>query len=108
MALTMIDAALAWTEQTGGKYDVPDLLRMKGQILLSSSNGGIEAGEQALLQSLCDQPSRRRACGRGRGEPMQPDSRPQIRRWRRNCSNKIFGLACRALQPQGAPQTLMK
>jgi predicted ATPase/DNA-binding winged helix-turn-helix (wHTH) protein len=51
-ALATIDAALAWAEQTGGTYDVPDLLRVKGQILLSSSNGSAEPAEQVLLQSL--------------------------------------------------------
>jgi predicted ATPase len=51
-AIATIDAALARAEQTGGAYDVPDLLRVKGQILLSSSNGSTEAVEQMLLQSL--------------------------------------------------------
>jgi predicted ATPase len=51
-AMATIDAALARAEQMGGKYDVPDLLRVKGQILLSSSNGNTEPAEQVLLQSL--------------------------------------------------------
>jgi predicted ATPase len=51
-ALGTIDAALAWAEQTGGAYDVPDLWRVKGEILLSSSNGRTELAEQVLLQSL--------------------------------------------------------
>jgi predicted ATPase/DNA-binding winged helix-turn-helix (wHTH) protein len=51
-ALATIDTILAWAEQTGGKYDVPDLLRVKGQILLSSSDGNKELAEQLLLQSL--------------------------------------------------------
>jgi predicted ATPase/DNA-binding winged helix-turn-helix (wHTH) protein len=52
-AVATIDAALAWAEQTGSASDVPDLLCLKGQILLSSSNGGsTEPAEQVLLQSL--------------------------------------------------------
>jgi predicted ATPase/DNA-binding winged helix-turn-helix (wHTH) protein len=51
-ALATIDAALAWAEQAGGAFDVPYLLRVKGQILLSSPSGSTEAAEQVLLQSL--------------------------------------------------------
>jgi predicted ATPase/DNA-binding winged helix-turn-helix (wHTH) protein len=51
-AIATIDAALARAEQTGGAYDVPELLRVKGQILLSSSNSSTKAAEQVLLQSL--------------------------------------------------------
>jgi predicted ATPase len=52
-AVATIDAALAWAEQTGSASDVPDLLRLKGQILLLSSNGGsTEPAKQLLLQSL--------------------------------------------------------
>jgi len=51
-ALATIDAALAWAAQRGGAYDVPDLLRAKGEILLFTANGSTEAAEQVLLQSL--------------------------------------------------------
>jgi predicted ATPase len=51
-AIATIDATLAWAEQKGAAYDVPELLRVKGQILLSSPNGSTEAAEQVLLQSL--------------------------------------------------------
>jgi predicted ATPase len=51
-ALATIDGALAWAEHAGGTYDVPDLLRVKGQILLSVSNGHTQSAEQVLLQSL--------------------------------------------------------
>jgi predicted ATPase len=51
-AVATIDGALARAEQAGGAYDLPDLLRVKGQILLSSSNGSTESAEQVLLQSL--------------------------------------------------------
>ena len=51
-AMATIDAALIRAERGGGAYDVPDLLRVKGQILLSSANGNTEAAEQVLLKSL--------------------------------------------------------
>ena len=53
-ALATIDAALVWAEQAGGTCDVPDLLRVKGQILLSSPGGSMETAEQVLLQSLTE------------------------------------------------------
>jgi predicted ATPase len=51
-AVATTDAALAWAEERGGTYDVPDLLRVKGQILLSSPNGSTETAEQVLLQAI--------------------------------------------------------
>jgi predicted ATPase len=51
-ALATMDTALAWAEERGGTFDVPDLLRVKSQILLSSSNGSTKPAEEVLLQSL--------------------------------------------------------
>jgi predicted ATPase/DNA-binding winged helix-turn-helix (wHTH) protein len=51
-AIATIDATLAWAEQTGAAYDVPELLSVKGQILLSSPSGNAEPAEQLRLQSL--------------------------------------------------------
>ena len=53
-AVATIDRALTRAEQMGGAYDVPDLLRVKGKILLSSPNGSTQSAEQALQQSLTE------------------------------------------------------
>jgi hypothetical protein len=85
-AMATIDAALARAEQMGGAYDVPDLLRVKGQILLSRPTAERNPRSRCCCSrspwrvsnppsaGSCGRPSRWRACGRGRDEPMQPGS----------------------------------
>ena len=51
--LAAIDRALERTEDTGGRWHVPELLRIKGElILLDGASHAIPAAEQLFVQSL--------------------------------------------------------
>jgi tetratricopeptide (TPR) repeat protein len=52
LALSMIDRTLALAQEAGDLFQVPDLLRIKGDILLSSSQPNTTLAEQCYSQSL--------------------------------------------------------
>jgi predicted ATPase/DNA-binding winged helix-turn-helix (wHTH) protein len=51
-AADMIDEALMLAEQRGGTFDMPELLRVKGDILLAAQPSNAAVVEAVLLQSL--------------------------------------------------------
>jgi predicted ATPase len=52
-ALVTVDKALARAEQSGERYSVPELLRIKGEVLLQqAANAGQSAGEDCLLDAI--------------------------------------------------------
>ena len=52
-ALVTVDKALARAEQSGERYSIPELLRIKGEVLLQqAANAGQSAGEDCLLDAI--------------------------------------------------------
>jgi predicted ATPase/DNA-binding winged helix-turn-helix (wHTH) protein len=51
-ALTMIDQAIAMTEPNGSSFDLPEMLRIKGQLLMKMATPDEGAGEHCLLEAL--------------------------------------------------------
>lgn len=52
-ALITVDKALARAEQSGERYSIPELLRIKGEVLLQqATNAGQSAGEDCLLDAI--------------------------------------------------------
>jgi predicted ATPase/DNA-binding winged helix-turn-helix (wHTH) protein len=52
-ALITVDKALARAEQSGERYSIPELLRIKGEVLLQqAANAGQSAGEDCLLDAI--------------------------------------------------------
>ncbi|MFK4525256.1 putative ATPase/DNA-binding winged helix-turn-helix (wHTH) protein [Bradyrhizobium japonicum] len=51
-AQAVIAEAVARTEQVGGTFELPDLLRAQGEILLANCQSEIEAAEDPLVRSL--------------------------------------------------------
>ena len=53
MALVTVDKALARAEQSGERYSVPELLRIRGEVLLRQAvNAGQPAAEDCLLDAI--------------------------------------------------------
>ena len=53
MALVTVDKALARAEQSGERYSVPELLRIKGEVVLQqAANAGQSAAEDCLLGAI--------------------------------------------------------